>query len=1327
MTASTTVFVSCEDYGDDIAHLQEQIDQNATTAESELAAKVAALQAQLSTLEAAQKSMTEQLAAAKAEVATAAANAAAAAQAAQAAADKAQGGADDAKAAAAAAQAAADKANQTLSEAVARVAVLEAKATSLQASIDELSAASKEASAKLAEIQALVNTLNASTTKNAADIAKLGEQVSALNAELGKVSTGLSARIDAIDKELNTIKTTYATKSELDAKAEVLANMDAQLKLQIESNLNYIKEMQAAIASLGEKDKELAAAIEKNYADVLAEIEELATSQAEALAALEAAVKAGDAKLDEAIKAVQAVAEANAAAIKDIQAALATKADKTAVEALAKDLAQAIADIAEVTADLAAHKTEVAKELADINAKIADLDEVVQGLVSQTLTNWNAIVANQEAIENLQIDVMDLISQLTKQVAGNWDAITKNQEAIFDINEDLTVLYDLVAQLTKQVTANWDQITKNMESIEDNKNDIADLDGIVSGLIKQVQANWDAIVANQEDIFDHEGRLNDIEEVMTYLIGQAQTNWNAIVANQEAIQDLKDLLAEYPALEKTVADLVTWTKAYDAKYDAFVKEQKAAIDAEIKKLTDKIENIDVLNASVGVLENQMDALLGRIQSVVFIPQYNDADGVVIAPVYAYQNGTKYTTEKHNVRLDVEPQVELKFRVKPAADAKELAKLYTDGKAKVELYVESKLQTRALDNVAEVKSVKADAEEGVIVVTAKFDDEKLTANGYYPTALVIGSTLYDAKEATDDVVLDITTEYFNAKAIGFDTYLSNAVIKPVQGVKVNGAGQYEIPYTDINVSHNPINEVYAAINNIAINVTNWNYSTSLKVFAGKNGSGVWCKVSDNTNAGKKWSDFTAYAKNQGFVFNGTTFVTNKTNSSAAIVNNVGKTITLKLADETFGYDNAGEPNKSYEITYIITKPVAERSYNFGSWANEWNLTNGSQAFAVSSTGANKFSNGSLNIEKYMIQNVVAADEATLAAELNNQISLGNVTYKINNAPATGVALTVNPSTKKADLTVNFPAGTKYETKNIVAVVSTIYGDITFTAKVELTYPTDFLAHEVRFTDGRTGDFIIEAGNQVAVANGVPAYRDGLVGSSLPAAYTNYVKYTAAPNVVYTFTQKQETYTHPQSGIKYTPNKVSIATEHGSNAYMKLTGTPSIPTILLDATEYVKYEVVVTIDGHEVTRETVGVNVLYPLHGMEVTSGVQTIQPTQLANSQTVSVIGNVSLKDRYGNELFKNGQAVAAAPELVALTLPTNASVWGITGLTYSLEEALASDGQAVSTVSVSSNGEVGIVDPNISRDITVTVKVQTVGYYYTQLVGYFDVIIKATH
>ena len=74
---------------------------------------------------------------------------------------------------------------------------------------------------------------------------------------------------------------------------------------------------------------------------------------------------------------------------------------------------------------------------------------------------------------------------------------------------------------------------------------------------------------------------------------------------------------------------------------------------------------------------------------------------------------------------------------------------------------------------------------------------------------------------------------------------------------------------------------------------------------------------------------------------------------------------------------------------------------------------------------------------------------------------------------------------------------------------------------------------------------------------------------------------------------------------------------------------------------------------------------------------------------------------------------------------TNASVWGITGLKYSLNKAYAADGGAVTTVSVSADGKVGIVDPNISQDITVEVKVETVNYTYGVVSGIFNVTIKA--
>lgn len=441
MTASTGVFVSCEDYGDDIAHLQEQIDKNAETSSNVLAEKVATLESQLSTLKTAQEDLKGQLATAKAEAAAAANNALAAAQAAQAAADKAQGGADDAKAAAAAAQAAADAANKTLSEAVARVAVLETKVANLEGVIADLTAANKELTNKLSEVQTLANTLKNSTEVNASSIAKLGEQIASLNAEISKISANLGAKIDVIDTELNSIKANYATKNELEAKAAELAKADAELEAQIETNLNYIKVMQETLKEMAAKDEALAKLIEENYADVLDKIEALAAEQ--------------DAAEEE---------------IEAIKAELANKANQTAVDKLAKELADAQTDILSLTKDLESYKEEIQGKLDGVNAKIDDIDGVVQ--------------------------------ELTGIVSSNWETVVKNQEDIYNIQGLLTDLSEVVASLTDQALTNWNAIVKNQESIHDHQVAIDDLLGIVEGLITQANGNWNAIVENQEAIGD---------------------------------------------------------------------------------------------------------------------------------------------------------------------------------------------------------------------------------------------------------------------------------------------------------------------------------------------------------------------------------------------------------------------------------------------------------------------------------------------------------------------------------------------------------------------------------------------------------------------------------------------------------------------------------------------------------------------------------------------------------------------------------------------------------------------------------------------------------
>lgn len=1192
LTASTSVFVSCEDYGDDIAHLQTQIDQNATTAASELAAKVAALESQLSTLKAAQDGMKEQLANAKAEAAAAANTAMSAAQAAQAAAAAAQNGADDAKAAAAAAQAAADAANKTLADAIARVAVLETKVASLEATIAGLTASDKELSAKLADLQVLASSLNNTATANAEEIKAIKSEIAAKTAELAgqvaKISAEFGAKIDAINAELNTIKANYATKDELNAKAAELAATDAKLAEQIAANEAYIAAMQEAIAALEAEDAELAALIAANQAAALAEIEAIN----ETLAAQQEAVEA---------------------------------------------------------------------ELATIYGQLEEINGAIEQLVMAVMSNKSSLEDFMVAVETVVTDMQGQISDLIKIGQNNWEAIVTILENLDELNPAVSDMQGQIEGLITQAGANYDEIVK------------------ILGLLDE-QAGWnqdilDIVVSLQENYLLNDGKL---EEAI-----------NAVAEDLAAVQE--------------------WAEAYEAKYDEFVKAQEEKIAAEIEKLASINARLTAAEADVVVLKDQMAALLGRIQSVVFVPQYSDELGQIYAPVYEYEK-TAYTTEAHDVALDVEPTAELKFRVRPAEAAAELAELYKEEAASVELYVEDALQTRGTETaIAVVKDVVA-AEDGVITVTAQFDSEKFTVGTFRPTALVIGSKLYDGEEAeAEDVTLNVTTEYFNVKTIDFQRLINNSELLPNTGIKVNGSGEYEIPYTRINSLTDPIALSHTEINDLVVNVTNWNYNTDLFVYAGKANGAVY-KVSDKTSS-NKWDNYLTYANGLGFVFDGQQFKA-KNNNGSAIVANVGNKITLIIADRTFGFNAAGEPNVSYEATYILVRPTAADTYNFGEWSKVWAPTGATTpAFTVASTGNAKFANGTLAINKFVMDGVTAADEATLAAELANQIANGNVTYTVNDAPASFVTLAIDAANKKANITVDFPAATKYEVKNVKAVVHTVYGDVIFTAKANLSYPGDFLNHEVRFTDGRTGNFIIEAGNQIV------SYRDGLVGSSLPAAYTNYAAYTQNTNVEYVFTQVQNTYSLGNNAWA-TPSNVNISAVD----YLTLTGLPTVTVdgVAKDATNYVKYQVEVYVDGYKVTEEKCGVFVKYPLDGMELTSGVQKIEAATLINNQTVPVISNVTLNDRYGNELVKNGAFVQHTNGT-----QTNASVWGITNLKYSLNKAYAADGGTVTTVSVSADGKVGIVDPNISQDITVEVKVETVDYTYGVVSGIFNVTIKA--
>ena len=1300
--ASTSTFVSCKDYDDDIDQLQMQIDQNASSAASDLAAKVTALESQISTLNAAKQDLTSQLAAAKTEAANAAAAALEAAK---------------------GAQSGADAANKALAEAAAKVAVLETKVASLEGIVADLQTAKADLNAKVSDLQTQMAAVKADTKSNADAIAAANAEIlakySELSGKISEVSTALGARIDVIDATLNTIKANYATKDELNTKASELAAMDAQLSAQIATNLKYIETLQATVKDLAAKDAELAGKIESNYADLLGKINTMATEQAAAL------------------KDIQAL-QATVATLNSSYSTLSSaKADVTYVNEVKEGLTKLVEQLSTSTNTYSQYIEDLRDRVSKLEQGAAELQKKVDAAATQEALN--------AAIEDLKSQIREAgvasDATLAEAIEAVEASVAANAEEIASIKETLAGKADQSAldELAASLGLTQSDVMSITEGLVSLRGEIAEQKATLEGQI--AAAETAAKEYAQAAVDGLNLRLVDAEELLAQLVAIGGEDLSAFITEDE----LADELADYITNEEFAAEFAAQKEAVNKQiedmtnaYSTFKNETEAKIKAEVDKLSGVNEALVTLKNAVEVLQDQVEALIKRIQSVVFIPQYRDAQNTVIAPIYNYAPTTYSTENYRNGTFTVNPHAVMKFRVQPEEAADILVSTFAkkDVNNYMKLYVENALETRAANqNVATIETVAKDAESGVIVVTAKVNNNGIRNDEYRPTTLVIGSDLYNTEVTTTDadgnevktkqnvssadVKLRITTEYFNLKGIEYSTIQDELL--PEAGVSVD-AGLYEIPYTDIAVTHNPWAESYVAINALRVNYANWGYNTNLKVWAGVDANGQVYKMSNNS----RWTSFKNTSKADGFVLNNDgSFYMNKTSGGSAIVANVGNTMTLRLMDATFGYDRNGEPNKFYDVTYIIVKPVADDDYNFGNFARVWSpadadnngVIDGSDAFtALSNDDRNaatmQFSAGTLAINKYMVQGVVAATEQELANELNRAIGAGDVRYTINGSVPSNdvVTLSIDTRNKKADLRVDFGTQTKYETKNIVAVVSTVYGDVTFKAVANLSYPTDFLVHEPRWTDGK---FNVEAGNQVA------SYRDGLVGSSLPAGYTNYAAYVATGVVEYVFEQVQNTWL--ENNRRYTPNNVTYAAEYGAANYLKLTGTPVAGTSN-DATDNVKMKLTVKVDGHVVTGEEFNLNVKYPLEGMEVTSDAQTIPAATLINNQTVSVIQNVTLNDRYGNKLFKNGAVVSRTG-----TPNTNAGVWGITGLTYKLNNAVTVSGKPVSTVAVSADGKVSIVDPNISEDIIVNIDVETVGYYYNAVKGNFNVTIKATY
>ncbi len=370
---------------------------------------------------------------------------------------------------------------------------------------------------------------------------------------------------------------------------------------------------------------------------------------------------------------------------------------------------------ADVLAQLEALETELKTELAQINATIATLqakDAELDGKITELRTYVDTELGKTTDWVNATFATLEQYNALVSEVATIKEQIKAINESITNletklttkINEDIaTAVSNLSADIQQKVSEITTAYTNAIKSAKEE---------ITSAYTTAIQT---AITTLDNSLKTWVGE----QLVNYYTIAEVEAK---ITALQTAITDgdatlqeeLKSLKSQ---LETTATEITT---AYKKAIEEAINTNNGVIDTkianEIASVNQRITNeVATINAKIAEIESRLDnveakiaELLARIQSVSYIPTYDDGKATVIS------DGSK-------------SQVTLDFEVSPKDAVVELAKVWQSAVSVKAIYT----QTRAVSFIdMPIISFEADATNGVISVTAS--GENLSAEFFAGT-------------------------------------------------------------------------------------------------------------------------------------------------------------------------------------------------------------------------------------------------------------------------------------------------------------------------------------------------------------------------------------------------------------------------------------------------------------------------------------------------------------------------------------------------------------------------------------------------------------------
>ena len=527
---------------------------------------------------------------------------------------------------------------------------------------------------------------------------------------------------------------------------EINDKLDNEIAVSISSLDNAIKSLEAKMQSdyaLKSEVSALKSSLESKINDEVAKLNASVESLQKSLDDLKSKAATKDelnlAKTELKSQIDEAVADAKAA-IEKIKAEIAelnnNKADKTYVDELVDDLGTKISNLNEALDELTTTVESNTSDINDLKLAVSDLKEadiVLNAAIAAVAERCNAIEVRISADE-------EKIASLTKELAALKEAVAKNEADIATNAAAIKVLVDAdlitrVGALETSLSNHIAEYAKHIEAYNAAIKELKDKDSELAGLIESLEGRVEELESSVEEL---QGELEELTETVSGIRS-----------------DLDDLAAKAATKEELAA----------AK-----KELEGKIDALDSRMTAAENSLKDVIAKVGALEIDVDKLLNRVQSLVYIPDYND--GKADINVLNLDNS-----------VFVEGTSVLRYKVSPAEYAKDLAAVA----AEVFSYdlKEVKIRTRAaaLPEMTVVSAECVDPVTGEIALTVKtrnFGDAFYMNENSYSAALVL---VQENEEESRNISSEFTNLVPAVKPVQFRILdVTNEDITNIQGVE-----------------------------------------------------------------------------------------------------------------------------------------------------------------------------------------------------------------------------------------------------------------------------------------------------------------------------------------------------------------------------------------------------------------------------------------------------------------------------------------------------------------------------------------------------------------